>query len=356
MKKTQLALTFLSFFISFNILVGQQIPEYSFLRENMGIINPAFFNYSFIEDNSMTQNLSIYHNQQWLGIPDAPVLSNAKFEKIAVQNGSYPVKPKSKWGVAFEKSNSGRGALIEQGVYFNYGYSVNLSEFTTFSAGLNFRAIQEQWNIDPLTIKDKDDLILESLNMRSLKGLFDIGIFLRRKSVNQNSKIESWYWGLSGSQASGFTLNPFGQSLMRPLHLNILFGCFIGKDFSGNGLSNFFEPLVLIRYFPPYDKEKFSGFLFPVDAELKLPFTADFNVRYTHKNTFFLGTGVGWQGKINFETGYQFITNNGRNRIKYKLGVLASYFPIPDVKNNLPQAIYKFPSMEMFLNISIGKR
>ena len=114
MKKNYLLILILHLSGIFSALVGQQLPDYGFLRENMILINPSFFNYSFIEDNSMVHNLSVYHNKQWINFGTAPVLTNIKYEKISVQKGSYPVKPKPNGGLLSKKMIVGTANWFQQ--------------------------------------------------------------------------------------------------------------------------------------------------------------------------------------------------------------------------------------------------
>jgi len=349
MKKNYLLILILHLTGIFSTLVGQQLPDYGFLRENMILINPSFFNYSFIEDNTMVHNLSVYHNQQWINFPGAPVLTNIKYEKISVQKGSYPVKPKTKWGVAIEKDDSGEGQLVSTTVSFNYGYLLNLNERTTISSGINVRFAQNQWDVAPGTIKNPNGLTNYD-PLSQMNGLFDLGIFMRTKILNKN--IDSWYFGLSGSQIASFALNKSFQN-QRPIYLNMQLGCLIGEDLSGNGLASYWEPMIMIRYFPPYDAKEMEGFYYPTTSinGVKLPFTADLSLRYTHKNKIFGGVGTGWTGRINLEGGYQFQMNSGINKIKYRVGIMAGHFPVYSSVN-----IFRYPSLEIFLNTSMGKR
>jgi hypothetical protein len=349
MKKNYLLILILHLTGIFSALVGQQLPDYGFLRENMILINPSFFNYSFIEDNTMVHNLSVYHNQQWINFPGAPVLTNIKYEKISVQKGSYPVKPKTKWGVAIEKDDSGEGQLVSTAVSFNYGYLLNLNERTTISSGINVRFAQNQWNIAPGTIRSPNGLT--SFNpLNQMNGLFDLGIFMRTKILSKN--IDSWYFGLSGSQIASFAFSKSFQN-QRPIYLNMQLGCLIGEDLSGNGLASYWEPMIMIRYFPPFDDKNMEGFYYPSTSVngVKLPFTADISLRYTHKNKIFGGVGIGWTGRINLEGGYQFQMNSGINKIKYRVGIMAGHFPVYNSVN-----IFRYPSLEIFLNTSMGKR
>lgn len=349
MKKNYLLILILHLSGIFSALVGQQLPDYGFLRENMILINPSFFNYSFIEDNSMVHNLSVYHNQQWINFGAAPVLTNIKYEKISVQKGSYPVKPKTKWGIAIEKDDSGDGQLVSTAVSLNYGYHLNLNERTTISSGINFRFAQDKWDVAPGTIRNPNGLT-NYVQLSQMNGLFDLGIFTRTKILNKN--IDSWYFGLSGSQIASFALSKSFQK-QRPMYLNMQLGCLIGEDLSGNGLASYWEPMIMIRYFPPFDAKEMEGFYYPSTSVngVKLPFTADISLRYTHKNKIFGGVGTGWTGRINFEGGYQFQMNSGVNKIKYRVGIMAGHFPVYSSVN-----IFKYPSLEIFLNTSMGKR
>jgi len=349
MKKNYLLILVLHLSGIFSALVGQQLPDYGFLRENMILINPSFFNYSFIEDNSMVHNLSVYHNKQWINFGTAPVLTNIKYEKISVQKGSYPVKPKTKWGIAIEKDDSGDGQLVSTAVSFNYGYHLNLNERTTISSGINVRFAQNQWNIAPGTIKIPTVITNYDL-LSQMNGLFDLGIFMRTKI--QNNNIDSWYFGLSGSQIATFALGESFQN-QRPSYLNMQLGCLLGEDLSGNGLASYWEPMIMIRYFPPFDENKMEGFYYPSASinGFKLPFTADLSIRYTYKNKIFGGVGTGWTGRINLEGGYQFQMNSGINKIKYRVGIMAGQFPVNSSVN-----IFRHPSLEIFLNTSMGKR
>lgn len=349
MKKNYLLILILHLSGIFSALVGQQLPDYGFLRENMILINPSFFNYSFIEDNSMVHNLSVYHNKQWINFGTAPVLTNIKYEKISVQKGSYPVKPRTKWGIAIEKDDSGDGQLVSTGVSFNYGYHLNLSEKTTISSGINFRLAQDKWDVAAGTIRIPT--VLTNYDpLSQMNGLFDLGIFLRTKILNRN--IDSWYFGLSGSQIASFALSKSFQKL-RPTYLNMQLGCLLGEDLSGNGLASYWEPMIMIRYFPPFDENKMRGFYNPFTTIVgfKLPFTADLNIRYTYQNKIFGGIGTGWTGRINLEGGYQFQMNSGINKIKYRVGLMAGHFPVYSSVN-----IFRHPSLEIFLNTSMGKR
>jgi len=66
MKNNYLNILLIFIFGCLSPLKGQQTTEFGFLRENIVLINPAFFNYSFVEDNSVRLNITACHIQQWL--------------------------------------------------------------------------------------------------------------------------------------------------------------------------------------------------------------------------------------------------------------------------------------------------
>lgn len=338
----------------FSSLNGQQTTEFGFLRENIVLINPAFFNYSFIEDNSVRQNITSYHKQQWLDTYEGPVISNVRFEKISVQNGSFPVRPKIKWGFGVEQNNLANGQVKELGISFNYGYHLNLSDQLTLTSGLLVKGLQDSYNVNPNSLQHKDDEVF--LPGNNWSGMIDLGIVLRKKVVIKNSSIESWYLGLSGNQVRGVSFSELGFVNSRPMQLNLILGCFMGRDLTGNGLLNYLEPMVLVRYIPSFNGENFVGFLPPfLGVDFKLPFNIDFNVRYSRRESFFLGTGFGWAGNINFETGYQFRNISGMNKTKYKIGILGSMpvFNFDFIKND--KQIFLLPSAELFFSVSLGR-
>ena len=338
----------------FSSLNGQQTTEFGFLRENIVLINPAFFNYSFIEDNSVRQNITAYHKQQWLDTYEGPVISNVRFEKISVQNGSFPVRPKIKWGFGVEQNNLANGQVKELGISFNYGYHLNLSDQLTLTSGLLVKGLQDSYNVNPNSLQHEDDEVF--LPGNNWSGMIDLGIVLRKKVVIKNSSIESWYLGLSGNQVRGVSFSELGFVNSRPMQLNLILGCFMGRDLTGNGLLNYLEPMVLVRYIPPFNGEKFEGFLSPfLGGDFKVPFNIDFNVRYSRRESFFIGTGLGWAGNINFETGYQFKNISGMNKTKYKIGILGS-MPLINfnlIKNN--KQLFTLPSAELFFSVSLGR-
>jgi len=335
-------------------LNGQQTTEFGFLRENIVLINPAFFNYSFIEDNSVRQNITAYHKQQWLDTYEGPVISNVRFEKISVQEGSFPVRPKIKWGFGVEQNNLANGQVKELGISFNYGYHLNLSDQLTLTSGLLVKGLQDSHNVNPNSLQHEDDEVF--LPGNNWSGMIDLGVVLRKKVVIKNSSIESWYLGLSGIQVRGVSFSELGFVNSRPMQLNLILGCFMGRDLTGNGLLNYLEPMVLVRYIPPFNGEKFEGFLSPfLGGDFKVPFNIDFNVRYSRRESFFLGTGFGWAGNVNFETGYQFKNISGMNKTKYKIGILGSMplFNFNFIKNN--KQLFTLPSAELFFSVSLGR-
>ena len=335
-------------------LNGQQTTEFGFLRENIVLINPAFFNYSFIEDNSVRQNITAYHKQQWLDTYEGPVISNVRFEKISVQNGSFPVRPKIKWGFGVEQNNLANGQVKELGISFNYGYHLNLSDQLTLTSGLLVKGLQDSYNVNPNSLQHEDDEVF--LPGNNWSGMIDLGIVLRKKVVIKNSSIESWYLGLSGNQVRGVSFSELGFVNSRPMQLNLILGCFMGRDLTGNGLLNYLEPMVLVRYIPPFNGENFEGLLPPfLGGDFKVPFNIDFNVRYSRRESFFIGTGLGWAGNVNFETGYQFKNISGMNKMKYKIGILGS-MPLINfnlIKNN--KQLFTLPSAELFFSVSLGR-
>jgi hypothetical protein len=78
-------------------------------------------------------------------------------------------------------------------------------------------------------------------------------------------------------------------------------------------------------------------------------------VRYSQRESFFLGTGFGLAGNINFEIGYQFKNISGMNKMKYKIGILGSMplFNFNFLKNNKQWFI--LPSAELFFSVSFGR-
>ena len=277
-----------------------------------------------------------------------------RFEKISVQNGSFPVRPKIKWGFGVEQNNLANGQVKELGISFNYGYHLNLSDQLTLTSGLLVKGLQDSYNVNPNSLQHEDDEVF--LPGNNWSGMIDLGIVLRKKVVIKNSSIESWYLGLSGNQVRGVSFSELGFVNSRPMQLNLILGCFMGRDLTGNGLLNYLEPMVLVRYIPPFNGEKFEGFLSPfLGGDFKVPFNIDFNVRYSRRESFFIGTGLGWAGNVNFETGYQFKNISGMNKMKYKIGILGS-MPLINfnlIKNN--KQLFTLPSAELFFSVSLGR-
>jgi hypothetical protein len=300
----------------------QQLPYFSACRENWVLLNPAFLNHFHLEDVSRSMLINFSRRDQMLGFKGRPQQSHARFENIisGKKNGASNM-PKMKWGLGLE--NESLGSNSSSGLFANYAYMFKLNANTFISAGLTLSFSNHSNNLNPLSFKEEENAeVLESLNGIMQVGKADVGIFIKHKIKNRNSKIDHLYAGLSSLQISSIYFSHIDKmgTIKKP-HFNLLAGAIIGDVGKGGIIGTYWEPTIWIRYLPK------ATFLLLNSQNINVPISIDFSIRYFLKGKIWLGGGIGTSGNINFETGYSIYNPNKKKDWsipKIKTGILCN--------------------------------
>lgn len=285
---------------TFHRLSGQQLPYYAVFRENWVLLNPAFLDHFYLEDNDRTAILNCSHREQWIGFEGAPRQSSVRLENILVNKRKARLNvPRMKWGLGAE--NEKIGDFSRSGVLANYAYIFNLSDLTTISTGFSTTFSNNVVSLNPVTFKDwQNDVAAQSLeNINSWFGKMDVGIFIKHKPKDRFSKIDNYYVGISAMQLASMDF-PFESNILdrfKKPHFNFLAGLFIGEQAKGGSYSTYLEPSVWIRYLPGTTFKLF---------DIVMPVSTDFSLRLFVNEKIWIGSGFGTSGNLSIDTGYSF--------------------------------------------------
>ncbi len=343
--KDTVYLTLISFLLiisSFSIINGQQSSYFSVLRENWVLLNPAFYNHLYLEENDRTTLINASHRQQWIGVVEGAQQSNARFENIIYKKNKEEYDfPKMKWGVGVE--NETWGSLKSTGFYFNYAYTFKLNDFTELVTGLTFNFKNIKYDLEPSSFRrfDSDPIAVNINNQIRWIGHFNSGIFINHQ-VNNRSIVDSWYMGFSGGQLIRYQ---FGKNIYQNTdykQFNFIGGMTLGGRYIGKRLVSYFEPTIILRYIPNL---VYSNFL---SENAKI--STDFSLRYFINEHFWAGTGFGTSGNFSIEAGLN-IQNIKKCRCwtkpKIRTGIL---WNIPFVNSTQGYSI------ELFTSIGLNTR
>ncbi|NAS12888.1 PorP/SprF family type IX secretion system membrane protein [Poritiphilus flavus] len=102
---------------------GQQDPQYTQYLYNHSIVNPAF-----IIGEGGRLNAGLLYRAQWVGVEGSPRILNAF--------GQFRLNDKMQLGLSLVRDDIGSGALLEDNVYADYAYILQLGRESSLSLGL----------------------------------------------------------------------------------------------------------------------------------------------------------------------------------------------------------------------------
>lgn len=214
-------------FAAVNVLMAQQLPQYSQYMLNQMAINPAVAgmnDYAEVRSNN---------RQQWVGITDAPRTYMLTLEG--------PIKFKN-MGLGTSIYTDIVGPTRRTGLNFSYAYHLQLNkENMRLSFGLSAGILQ--WGIDgnKITLHDEGDQQLLNTYQTTIVPDFGAGVYFHKK--------DQFYVGLSLPQLYQAPIALYDNAitnskLARQINLNGAYTFSVNSDFK-------VEPSFLMKYESP---------------------------------------------------------------------------------------------------------
>lgn len=291
-----LLLIFLSS-VSIASIWAQQLTNYSFSSYNWQLFNPAAINYLNTAGAEQNIFLDASYRKQWLGVKEAPVAYNVRFEKVPnIGSFSYRDDAPVKFGLYLTQDKA--DAISNTGVYGNFAYIIQMGSDNFLSIGLNAGAFQYKLQSDKINFRDVSDP--SAVNQNQWHADFALGAFFVAK--------ERFYVGLSVPQTFNFKLsdrNPeegFFDTERVP-HVYLMGGGFIPIS-SNRRSKSFIEPSILLRYVNGINN---------IGLISNSPLSADFNLKLQMNSVLWGGVGFGTSKNLHFELG-TFLKTGGYSR------------------------------------------
>lgn len=299
--------------------VAQQVPYYSAIRENWGLLNPAFLDFHYYDyvkgerPNYYSANISLRH--QFANENQSIKQLNAKIESRI---------ERSKWGLGLNFDQI--GIFQELGVYGQYGYQVLPEKLML--------AFSPKITLQTLNLKEEDfanfaddQTAQQAIAFSTIKTSLDVGMSYANEIGGKNFLLLGLgvnnFWA---QQTSGIL------TLKKAPQLNAFAGFLVSYKKNGKSADiRQWEPMVLFRMVPNVSYFTFRDFERPIVPSI------DFSVRYSiirdSKNDWRTGAGLSTSGQINFEV------SAFPEKKKFDFGI---NFSIPLLNNSLG------PGLEIF--------
>ena len=272
---------------------SQQLPIFTQYRDYQGYINPASVTSEFML-YEQRGSAGFSYRKQWAGLRNSPNTQLARADylwtpeqrQVSLLGGAYII-------------NDQAGAIGHTGGYLRLAGVISEDPYRGGVAlGFSLGAASFSIDLQGLNTDFPESIELPSENVNQLKMDVGVGLFAWKQLQNANHI----YGGISVPQL----LQPevgITDSLdfkWQQHYYALAGGCFFLDNFS------FIEPSVWVKYVP------------------NAPVHVDLNIRWQWKRTLWLGSGLGTDGTLHFETGYLFrlsSTNKQKMlRVGYGLG------------------------------------
>ena len=190
--------------------VAQQTPEYTFWRQNMGLINPAF-----VGSTEKTEINIISYKDQFSGVQDGP-----QTQSIAAQ-GSF----NDKVGVGFELVSDRVFIQKETNVFVNFSYKLSFGENKNLFLGL--KAGGSMFEVDFTRLQTQD--VINKGEVSKFNPNFGLGAYykadkyfvsLSAPRILKSERYEEIAGG-AAQKATDATLVMFGGGYFYDLNENI---------------------------------------------------------------------------------------------------------------------------------------
>ena len=274
--------------LTHSLIWCQQTPLTQFFQQNWISVNPAAIDRTFLifEEN----NPFVFHasfREQWVGVKGAPRQYFAGFEHKPVGKAHF------KWGMQFLGEQTGN--ITSNGVFFNYGYSIQLKNYSRRKIyfGINGGFVSYGIETDKLNIPDRANGDLNQLNNSTLGADFSFGVFYTHGN--------GFYAGFSVPQVLTFDLGEVANDDHISYDKNLSYHFVLGALLDvvkgiHKGIPKFgLEPSIWVRHQPDVT------FLTQGNP---LPLSVDVNLRsYFMDNKFWLGAGYSTNRYLSMEVG-----------------------------------------------------
>ena len=236
------------------LLHAQQLPATYLYRYNWSAINPAAVGEGFLRFNRLNE-VSCSYRHQWVGVKDAPRQGAASANFIPE---SLPLI--AGINVSYDQA----GIFKQSGVYGRIAYRIQGRRNSGLSIGLSAGAIQYAVRATNLNVRQSGDPLLNE-NVSKIAPDFSLGAFYYQE--------EKFYAGISIPQVFALKTQ-FSNSLPKPIavtrvrHYYALIGAYLGSSDDA-----IFEPSIRLSY------------------AANSPLGGDINLRYTLKNSVWMGIG-----------------------------------------------------------------
>ena len=180
---------------------AQQLGFYALYQENWQVLNPAAPNTVFFKPKIQLLNVfNLAYRQQWIGVKGSPSNYNVHYETMFYSRSSKGLAAKMGGGLYGESA----GPLLNNTLYFNYAYPINLGSQRSYRGGqhklyIGFNAgyLNQRINFTGKNLSFKDGLdntvqsIIGDQKLLNGQSFFELtpGLFY--------TNTESFYVGLS---------------------------------------------------------------------------------------------------------------------------------------------------------------
>lgn len=258
-------------------LFAQQLPNYSFYKNNWLLLNPATFSENYLF-NGNTNTLGLTGRYQWTGLENPPNTFGVSYQSVLEGMNI---------GIGGTLTHDQTGAISTTSFHGTFSYLIPLqkkrSKITQLlSFGLSAGMVHYQVDFSRITFTEPSLATMSMNNQTQQYPDFGIGLFYYADN--------KFYLGLSMPQLFDFsnqTSTTDGDFMIeRRPHFYGLIGGYL--PFGGNNPSFYLEPSIWVRHVS------------------NTPLSVDGNLRLNYRNLFWIGAGYSLSNSLNAEIGYTF--------------------------------------------------
>lgn len=286
-------------------LNAQQLPLFTQYREYHSYINPATISPDYIT-KAYPINFGASYRRSFSGIEQAPYSIFAKSDWVINTNNAFDLAI----GGFFLSNNT--TPIATNGVYGKIAaLFTDDPYYGAFSVGLTFGALQYRVFGDKLVAFHVNDVVLSEGTQQQITPDVGFGTYYYKQFVDGALMGDVFFAGISVPRLFGFNTqfkNDNGSfNIKQERHYYGYIGMY--KYFNE---TTFIEPSIWIKYVA------------------NTPVQVDFNIRYQHRQLFWVGTGASTANLIHFEVGF-FVSNptfGNTSNLKIGYGFDYAYGPL----------------------------
>lgn len=269
---------------------GQQLPAFSFYRDNWSVVNPAGISSNLIAFG-YDMSINAATRRPMSAIPEAPKTQMASFEYAS--NSYFDSRKKFSYVAGVHLLDDHTGAFGQTGGLVNLAFRRRLGSSSSLVAGFNFGGVQYQAKLGEILAGTPE---VSNISVEELEALnrantlhFDLGTGLMFYIGDYFSR-NNYYIGLSMPQTFNrgpLLLKDNKYTIERVPHIYLTGGMYFFKDKKrGSNNQRFTEITLWSRYLP------------------NSPISIDGNIRYHLPKIFWFGGGIGTSKILRLDIGF----------------------------------------------------